>query len=213
MKPMQCAAYIRVSTEQQDHAHQKRAILQAAEARGDVISRWFEEKTSGKKLSRPELTLLRAAVRAGEHRKLYVFAIDRLGRGGIADIFRVVDELRHNGCAVATVADPFDLDGPGSDIILAVLAYCAKQELARLADRIRAARANVEAKGGRWGRPRRIDPGTLERAREMHAAGHTIRNISARLKIPRATLAAALAGKGHYAVKSGDGKNDGKKSV
>jgi len=199
MKPMQCAAYVRVSTDQQDYDLQKTAISRAAEARGDVISRWFEEKTSGKKLERAQLTALRAAVRAGEHRKVYVFAVDRLSRGGIADTFRVVDELRKHGCHVASVSDPFDLDGPAGDVVLAVMAWGAQMELRRLRERISAARADVERKGGTWGRPRRIDPGTLERARGMHAAGHTIRNISARLKIPRATLANALAGKGHYA--------------
>lgn len=202
MEPMQCAAYVRVSTDQQDTAAQKTAISRASEARGDVISRWFEEKIGGKKVARPELTALRAAVRAGEHRKVYVFAIDRLSRGGIPDTFRVVDELRRNGCAIASVSDPFDLDGPAGDVVLAVMAWAAQQELTRLGDRIRAARADVERKGGRWGRPRRIDPGTLERAQKMKAGGDTIRQIAAALKIPRATLAAALARKGHYAVKS-----------
>lgn len=198
---MQCAAYVRVSTPQQGLELQKTAISRAAEARGDVISRWFEEKTGGKKLERTELSALRAAVRGGEHRKVYVFAIDRLSRGGIADTFRVVDELRKNGCTIASVSDPFDLDGPAGDVVLAVMAWAAEMELRRLTDRIRAARADVERKGGRWGRPRRIDPGTLERAREMQAGGHTIRQIAVALKIPRTTLAAALAGKGHYAVK------------
>jgi DNA invertase Pin-like site-specific DNA recombinase len=201
------AAYVRVSTEQQDLEAQKTAILRAASARGDVIDCWFEEKISGKKLARPELNRLRAGVRAGEHRKLYVFALDRLSRGGIADTFRVVDELRRNGCAIASVSDPFDLDGPAGDVIAAVMAWAAQQELRRLGERISAARRRVEAAGGRWGRPRRIDPGTLAKARVLQAGGASVRKIAAVLKIPRATLHDALSEKGHY----GYGRSAGSK--
>jgi DNA invertase Pin-like site-specific DNA recombinase len=198
------AAYIRVSTRQQDFSSQKHAIERAARARGEKIDRFFEEKRSGAASSsqaRPVLTELLMAVRAGELSKVYVFRIDRLSRGGIRDTLAVVDQIKAGGCALATVADGFDLEGPAAAVVLAVMAWAAQQERAALGERISAARDRVEASGGRWGRPRRIDPGTLERARAMVKANPSLpmRRIAAALKIPRSTLARALAQKGHYA--------------
>jgi DNA invertase Pin-like site-specific DNA recombinase len=192
------AAYVRVSTRQQDLGAQKDAIWRAAEARGDVITAWFEEKISGSTLKRPELQRLLAEARAGKVKKLYVFRIDRLSRAGIRDTLAVVETLREHGCKLATVADGFDLDGPSGDVVLAVMAWAAKMERQALGDRISAAKERVEAKGGRWGRPRVIDPGTLSRARELKREGKSIRQIAVALKIKRATLADALSEKGHY---------------
>lgn len=196
------AAYIRVSTRQQDFSSQKDAIERAARARGEKIERFFAEKRSGSASSRearPVLSELLQAVRAGELSKLYVFRIDRLSRGGIRDTLSVVEQIRAGGCKLATVADDFAVDGPAGDVVLAVMAWAAQMERQALGERISAARDRVEASGGRWGRPRRIDPGTLARAVAMQAAGRTHRAIAVALKVPRSTVSRALAQKGHYA--------------
>lgn len=193
------AAYVRVSTRQQDLGAQKDAIWRAAEARGDLITAWFEEKVSGSTLKRPELQRLLTEARAGKLKKVYVFRVDRLSRSGIRDTLGVVEELRAHGCKLATVADGFDLDGPSGDVVLAVMAWAAKMERQALGDRISAAKDRVEAAGGRWGRPRAIDPGTLDRARELRRQKKSIRQIAVALKVKRATLADALSEKGHYA--------------
>jgi DNA invertase Pin-like site-specific DNA recombinase len=194
------AAYLRVSTHQQDWKLQREAIARAARARGDRIGPgfWFEEKKTGANLDRAALTRLRAAVRAGEVGRVYVFRIDRLTRSGIRDTLEVVEEFRRGGAELVTIADGFDLVGPAAEVVLAVLAWAAQMERAAIGERIRAARVRVEASGGRWGRPRRIDPATLADARARARAGDTLRSIAVALKIPRSTLADALAGKGHY---------------
>jgi DNA invertase Pin-like site-specific DNA recombinase len=200
---MRCAAYVRVSSRQQDLALQRRAIAKAAEARGDTIATasWYSEKRSGSGLNRPELDRLRADVQAGEIRKLYVFRIDRLTRKGIRDTLAIVEELRSHGCQLATVADGFSLDGPAADVVLAVLAWAAQMERTALGERISAARDRIEAEGGAWGRPRAVDPATLARARKLKSAGRTVREIAVALKLKRSTLHGALSEKGHYAVK------------
>ena len=198
---MKCAAYVRVSSRQQDLALQRRAIAKAAESRGDSIAptRWYSEKRSGSGLNRPELDRLRADVQAGEVRKVYVFRIDRLTRKGIRDTLAIVEELRSHGCQLATVADGFSLDGPAADVVLAVLAWAAQMERAALGERISAARDRIEAEGGRWGRPRAVDPDTLKRARVLESKGQTIRGIAVALKVKRSTIHRALSQKGHYA--------------
>jgi DNA invertase Pin-like site-specific DNA recombinase len=201
------AAYIRVSSRGQSLDSQQSAITQAATARGDRIAKWYSEKLGASTICRPALDELRSDVRAGAVRKLYCFRIDRLTRSGIRDTLGLVEELRAHGCQLATVADGFSLEGPGSEIVLAVLAWAAQMERAALGERIAAARFRIEAAGGRWGRPRRIDPATLQTARHMHAKqGLTLREIAARLKIPRSTLSDALSGKGHYATLSSGAK-------
>jgi DNA invertase Pin-like site-specific DNA recombinase len=200
---MKCAAYVRVSSRQQDLTLQRRAIAKAAEARGDTIAQacWYSEKRSGSGLNRPELDRLRADVRAGEIRKVYVFRIDRLTRKGIRDTLAIVEELRSNGCQLATVADGFSLEGPAADVVLAVLAWAAQMERAALGERISAARDRIEAEGGTWGRPSAIAPVTLERARKLKSEGRTVREIAVALKVKRSTLHGALSEKGHYAKK------------
>lgn len=196
------AAYLRVSSRQQDLQLQRREIERAAAARGDQIRKrlWFEDKASGRSIDRPALQQLRAAVRAGRVRRLYVWRIDRLTRSGIRDTFDLVEEFRRGGAELVTVSDGFDLSGPGADVVLAVMAWAAQMERAAIGERIRAARARVEAEGGRWGRPRNgeLDPATLRRAHDLRDK-YSLRELAALLKVPRSTLADALAGKGHYA--------------
>jgi DNA invertase Pin-like site-specific DNA recombinase len=196
------AAYIRVSSPQQSFASQKSAIEQAARGRSEKIERFFQEKKGGASSSakaRPVFAELLASVRRGELSKLYVFRVDRLGRGGIRDTLANVDVLRSCGCQLVSVADGFSLDGPAGDVVLAVMAWAAQMERQALGDRISAARRRIEAAGGRWGRPRRIDPGELAKIRALCDAGHSHRVIAARVKVPRSTIQRALAQKGHYA--------------
>jgi DNA invertase Pin-like site-specific DNA recombinase len=200
--PTACA-YIRVSSRAQDHASQRSAIERATAARGDTIGTWFSEKKSARTMNRPELQRLRADARAGHVRKLYVFRIDRLARSGIRDTFEVVEELRAHGVEIVTVADGFSLDGPAAEVVLAVMAWAAKMERLAIGERVAAARERIEAEGGAWGRPSRVDRATRERAAKLRARGQTIRDIARTLKIPRSTIARALSQKG-----VGDGRVD-----
>lgn len=180
------AAYVRVSTKSQDLGSQRSAIERAARARGHRIGKWFREKESGRSISRPALDELRAAVRRGDVRTLYVFRLDRLTRSGIRDTLAIVEELRRGGCELVTLADGFDLGGPAADVVVAVMAWAAQMERAAIGERIAAARARAET----WGRPRRnVD---VRRARELAAKGKSVRQIAAALKVPRSTLSRAL---------------------
>jgi DNA invertase Pin-like site-specific DNA recombinase len=185
-------AYIRVSSRAQDHATQRAAIERVAAARGDEITTWFAEKKGAKSLVRTELHQLRTEAREGRISKLYVFRIDRLARSGIRDTFEVVEELRAHGVQIVTVADGFDLTGPAAEVVLAVMAWAAQMERLAIGERIAAARERIEAEGGRWGRPSRVDGATRERAVKLKASGKTVRDIARTLKVPRSTIARAL---------------------
>lgn len=202
MGPVAAAAYLRVSTGKQDWKLQRDAIARASKARGDRIAKalWFEDRKTGASIERAALQKLRAAVRAGRVGRLYVFRVDRLSRSGIRDTLALVAEFRAAGCELVTIADGFDFNGPAAEVVLAVMAWAAQMELRAISERIKAARARVEAKGGRWGRPRALDPGTLAKARTL-AKTKSLRAVAIALKVPRSTLSDALAGRGHYAAR------------
>jgi len=188
---MICAAYVRVSSRQQDLEAQKHSILRAATARGDEIGQWYGEKASGAALERAALTALRAAVRRGAYRKLYVFRLDRLSRSMLG-MFSVVDELARNGCELVSVADGFDPSGPTGPIVLAVLAACAQMERDALAERLHAARERARSRGLDWGRPRALTADTLRLARKAIAEGSSLRNAARELDVSVTTLHRAL---------------------
>lgn len=185
---MNAAAYLRVSSEQQDVATQRHAIEKAAAARGDLVVAWYSEKVTGGTMARPELRRLRADVAAGKVKRLYVYALDRLTRSGILDTFALVAELRQGGAELVSVADPFDLAGPASEVIIAVMAWAAQQERTRLHARLAAARARVEAAGGRWGRPSRLTPAEVAEVQRRLTGGATVRQVAAAMKVPRSTV-------------------------
>lgn len=189
---MSVAAYLRVSSDSQSHATQRATIERAAKRRGDRVTQWFAEKRGGHKLERPVLSELRARARRGELAKLYVFKLDRLTRSGVADTFRVVDELRKSGCELVSVTEGFDLAGPFGDLLIAALAACAQIELQSIRERITAARARVEREGGRWGRPAKFGKPDLPKLLELAASGKTVRQIASIVKVPRSTVQRAL---------------------
>jgi DNA invertase Pin-like site-specific DNA recombinase len=186
------AAYVRVSSETQDAAMQRSAIERASLARGDVISVWLDEKRSARTMKRPVLDQLRQLVREGVIRRVYVWRLDRLCRSGIRDMLDLVDELRRHGCELVSLTDGFDLSGPAAEGLLAMMAFCAKLEHVAITERRAAARERILAEGGTWGRPRRTSAATETRVHSLYEQGRTVREISAALKIPRATVGRCL---------------------
>jgi DNA invertase Pin-like site-specific DNA recombinase len=190
---MAVVGYMRVSSKSQDLGMQRAAIEKLAAARGDSIDAWYSEKRTGKVLARPELDRLRVDVRAGRIQKLYLFRLDRLSRSGIRDTFEVVEELRGHRVEVVSVSDGFALDGPAAEVVLAVMAWAAKMERLAINERISAARERLEAEGKSWGRPPRLTAGERDRVRALRAEGRSLRAIAVAMKVPKTTVARALA--------------------
>jgi DNA invertase Pin-like site-specific DNA recombinase len=194
------SAYVRVSSRTQDHATQRAAIERAAAARGDTITVWYAEKRSAKTLDRAELQRLRADARMGTISTLYIFKVDRLCRSGVADTFQVIDELRRQGVTIVAVADNMTVvpnkEDVTSEVLVFALGLAAKLERSAINDRISASRERIEAEGGRWGRPSRVDQETRDRAAALKAEGKTVREIARTLKVPRSTIGRSLSRKG-----------------
>lgn len=191
-------AYLRVSSRAQNLATQRDAIRRAAQVRGVRIDEWYEESVSTTARMRPELARLLEKTRGGRVERVFVYRLDRLTRNGIRDTLKIVNEIHATGATLETVADGFRL-GPDSEIVIAVLAWAAQMERAAIGERILSARKRVEASGGRWGRPRRVDEDLVARIRRMKKSS-TIREIAIALKVPRSTVSDVLSEKGVYAT-------------
>lgn len=137
-------------------------------------------------MERPQLIKLRAAVAAGKFSRVWVWRIDRLSRSGIVETISCIQEFRRAGCIVASVSDPFPLEGPGSEIVLACLAYCAQMEREKIRENQLAARARMEAEGRGWGHPR-LPEELRAQALALAAAGLSFRKIARELKISKSS--------------------------
>jgi DNA invertase Pin-like site-specific DNA recombinase len=190
-------AYLRVSGKGQSLESQRDAVTRVARARRLRIGAWYSDKIGGAAAERPELDRLREDARAGKLDRLFVFRLDRLSRGGIRATLAILEELKAHGVEVETIADGFSLGGPAGDVVVAVLAWAAQMERQAIGERISAARKRIEASGGAWGRPKRVnDDG--ERILRLRTEGRTIRQIAIALKIPKSTVARAASQKGAY---------------
>jgi DNA invertase Pin-like site-specific DNA recombinase len=130
----------------------------------------------------------------GRFKTLIVWALDRLGRRGIAEVAGIVAKLDAAKVALVSVREPWaDTTGPVRDLLVPVMAWVAEQERRRLLERLGAARARLEKEGRSWGRPRRLTPAQLERVRAMKVQGKSDRQVSMAMKVPRTTLRDALA--------------------
>ncbi len=198
---MTTAAYIRVSTKSQDGKTQRAAIERAARARGDRVEQWYFEKKGGETLDRAQLTQLRADAREAKFDKLYVYRLDRLSRGDIVDQIKIVNELLARHINIVNVADPFGLDGPEREFLVAIFAWLGKKERQRIGENIAAARERIEAAGGTWGRPPRVSLEEQQKIRQL-AGKFTVREIAMRVKIPYGTVWKVLCQKGAYAKRA-----------
>jgi len=187
------AAYVRVSTPEQDYELQRAAIERAAAARGDTDLAWYSETRSGRSWVRPELEKLASAAARGQHARIYVFRLDRLTRRGPADTLATVERLRSAGCQLVSVSEGFDFAGAVGELLVAMLGFAAAGELEAQLDRQRAARAALEARGGKWGRPSKVTPEQIARIAALASEGRSVRSIAMAVKLKRSTVQDAIA--------------------
>ncbi len=201
---MKAAIYARVSTAKVEQEHgleaQRRACLELARSKGlweDGVD-IYTDQISGRRAERPGLDRLLHDVAMKRVRALVVFRLDRLSRGGIPEMFRVIKALEGYGCRVYSVSEAWwDPDNPAHELILAVVAWAAAFESKVIGDRvaagIRARRAEAAEKGERflWGRARSskltADPSLPFRALQLRSQGLSWSSVAKELHVGRTT--------------------------
>lgn len=160
MKPGRTAAYLRISTTKEEQEHGLATQLEACKefvtarglAVGDVLV--YEEQASGRKSNRPTLKKLLHDGALHRYVNLVMFRLDRLSRGGITEMFRLLKTLEGYGVHIYSVNEAWwDPDAPTAELILAVLSWAARFESESIGARVSAGIAAKRAEAGRRGEP------------------------------------------------------------
>ncbi len=179
------AGYARVSTEDQSLDLQRDALREAG------CQRVFEDVSSGARTARPGLDEALAWLREGD--TLVVWKLDRAGRS-LPHLVRMVADLGARGVGFKSLTDPIDTTTAGGRLQFHVFAAFAQFERDTISERTRAGLAAARARGREGGRRPVVTADVLAGAEKLMAAGLTVREAAARLRIGKSALYDALKG-------------------
>ena len=182
---MALIGYARVSTADQTLALQ----LDALRAAG--CEQVFEDHASGAKADRPGLAEAIAYVRRGD--TLVTWKLDRLGRS-MAHLIETVRLLDARGVGFRSLTEGVDTTTPGGTLVFHLFGALAQFERDLIRERTNAGLKAAEARGHKGGRKPVVTPDKLARARAHLAAGLTVREAAARVKVGKTALYQALGG-------------------
>lgn len=188
------AAYLRVSTKDQDTKSQRAEIDQWRRGQGFESGKvtWYEDQETGTTLQRPAFERLQKDIFAGKVKTVIVWKLDRLSRRMI-DGVNLLADWTSKGVRIVVVTQQIDLSGPIGRIIAAVMLGLAEIELENIRERQRAGIAVAKARGAYKGREPGARKASPDRARELAAKGNKPREIAAALKISERTVTRYLA--------------------
>lgn len=191
-KPLNCALYVRVSTDRQDYALQLHDLKKYVERQGWIGTEYPEKESSVKK--RPVFARMLEDARAGKIDAILVWRIDRFARSMKDYVMTTLDlyEWKVRLISVTESVDTGD-NNPFAEFQRGLLVLLAQLERKIIVARVNAGLAEARRKGKTFGRPKKIF--RRDQALEMHKAGKSMRAISKLLDIPLSTLADELRGK------------------
>ena len=181
---MALIGYARVSTAEQSLALQRDAL---AGAGCEVV---FEDQASGARADRPGLVEALGYLRRGD--TLVVWKLDRLGRS-MAHLIETIRSLDAKGVGFRSLTEGVDTTTPGGTLVFHLFGALAQFERDLIRERTQAGLKAAEARGRKGGRKPVVTPDKLARARAHLAAGLTVREAAARVKVGKTALYKALA--------------------
>jgi DNA invertase Pin-like site-specific DNA recombinase len=186
--------YLRVSRPDQSPENQLPALLKIAAARGlTLVGEPIIDRVSGSKTRRAGLDELLAGAHRGDYQVVLCWAIDRLGRN-MPHVVKTITDLDAIKCQVVSYSEPWlsmERDSPVRPLLIAVFAWAAQQERARLIERSAAGLDTARRNGIRLGRPKvTVD---LDEAFKLRKQGLSIEATAKRLGCGVGTLHRALA--------------------
>jgi len=173
--------YIRVSSTDQNLDRQLDGLQ---------LDKIFEDKASGKDISRPGLAACLDYIREGDC--LHVHSIDRLARN-LADLQKIVSELVGRGVAVIFHNEnlTFDASGktsPMQNLMFQMLGAFAQFERALIRERQRQGIALAKKQGKKLGRRAALDAAQIDKIKSDLAEGKSITDIAAQFGVSRPTI-------------------------
>jgi len=176
--------YARVSTDDQDLRLQRAALKEAG------CKRTFEEKISGAKRDRPELSKMIEQLRNDD--TVVVTRLDRLARS-TRDLLDIAEKLKEAGAGLRSLAEPWaDTTSPAGRMVLTVFAGIAEFERELIHQRTSSGRVAAKARGVRFGRPPKLTSDQIALGERLVSEGTSVREAAKLLKCHHATLYRAL---------------------
>ncbi|MCR2049307.1 recombinase family protein [Acetatifactor muris] len=171
--------YARVSTEAQNLDRQ----LDALEKYGvDMI---YNEKMSGTKKNRPELTKLLDRITEGD--TVVVESLSRLGRS-TKDLIELTEIFQSKGVNLVSLKESIDTNSPTGKLLFTLMSAIAQFERDVIADRTREGLKSARARGRTGGRPR-ADPEQVKKAVKLYKTEqYSIKEIEELTGIKKSTL-------------------------
>jgi len=152
---MKCAAYIRVSTEQQTTDNQLPAIEALCKARGwELVRVYSENESAWRSGHQKELSRLLFDLESGHkhYDALVVWSLDRLTREGIGMLMTLYSRFSFYHCKLISLKESWtEFPNEFTPIFLAMIGFFAKWESDRRSERTKAGltRARSQGKGKR----------------------------------------------------------------
>ena len=157
--------YARCSTDRQDLAAQRQALLQLGVAEDRIYT---DHGLTGRTRARPGLDQALAAVRQGD--TLVVPKLDRLARS-VPDARAIADQLQQRGVRLALGTALYDPNDPMGKMFFNILATFAEFEADLIRMRTREGMAIASAKGKMRGKQPKLSDRQQRELCRMHATG------------------------------------------
>lgn len=171
--------YARVSTEAQNLDRQ----LDALEKYGvDMI---YNEKMTGTKKNRPELTKLLDRITEGD--TVVVESLSRLGRS-TKDLIELTEIFQSKGVNLVSLKESIDTNSPTGKLLFTLMSAIAQFERDVIADRTREGLESARARGRTGGRPK-ADAEQVRKAIKLYKTGqYSVKEIEELTGIKKSTL-------------------------
>lgn len=188
---MNCALYVRVSTDKQDYSMQLHDLKKYAERQGWTATEYAEKESSVKK--RPVFQRMLEDARAGRIDAILVWRIDRFARSMKDYVMTTLDlyEWKVRLISVTENIDTSDMN-PFAEFQRGLLALLAQLERKIIVARVNAGIAEARRQGKTFGRPKKIF--RRDEALALKAEGKSVREIARILGISKSIAHRAIAG-------------------
>jgi DNA invertase Pin-like site-specific DNA recombinase len=189
---MKVAIYTRVSgkSNRQDAANQSLQLTEFCQRQGWEYLEYTDRMT-GTKADRQAFLKMFEDARLKHFDMVLFWPLDRFSREGVTETLNYLKVLDSYGVAWKSFTESYlDSTGMFKEAVIAILAAVAKQEHARLSERVVAGLRRAKREGKVLGRKRIIVD--RDKIRAMHANGQSLRVIAAEIGISKSLVANIL---------------------
>jgi DNA invertase Pin-like site-specific DNA recombinase len=182
-KDLACPKCASMNVEQsQDPDNQIHELREYCARQGWTVANEYIDRETGKHSKREAFQSLFSDASKRLFDVVVVWALDRFTREGVLETFDHMRRLTSYGVQFESYTEPnFRTMGPDGELMLAYAAWMAKQERLRISERTKAGVARAKREGKHCGRPVKVFRRDL--AREMHAAGESLRSIARKMGV------------------------------